>query len=116
MLVSEAVLANQEIPEDQSVHTGSQKAVDGLVGPADNWLAVVERRIEYDRHARHFLERLDDLPVARHDGTCDGLQSPGTIDVGHGRNLGLAFGAHSIDPGHKGVRLVLLEVVARGLA
>src|SRR5438132_11842445 len=99
MLASEAVLPNQEIPEDQSVHTGSQKAVDGLVGPADNWLAVVERRIEHGRHARHFLERLDDLPVARHDATCDGLQPSGTIDVGDGPNRGLAFGAPSVNPG-----------------
>src|ERR1700736_3224695 len=74
MTVAPRLLASdQEIAQDQGVHLGAQKTVDGFFRAADDGLVVVEGGVEHHRKAGEPFERFDELPVTGIGFARDGL-------------------------------------------
>jgi hypothetical protein len=47
----------------QYIHFGGEEAMHGLCRPAHDWLVLVKRGIEQNRHAGLILEFFDQLPI-----------------------------------------------------
>src|SRR5689334_20128837 len=58
-------LADNVVSQSEHVHARALEALDGFLGPADDGLVLVERRVEHDGHAGEGLELFDELPVER---------------------------------------------------
>src|SRR3989449_11004705 len=101
--------------DDQHVHPGPQKAVEGFVRRANDGLVFIKRGVQYHRNSCDIFEFLDESPIERLGPPAYRLEATGPVRMGRPRDHCAFFGSDSIGHRHKRRRFVLLEVVVHGL-
>src|SRR6266849_1070061 len=108
-LASPLTTQHNNITDHQRIHLSAEKAVERLLGPADDRLVLVKRSVEHHRHTGQLPEAFDQAIIARVGMAIDGLQTSGAIDMGDSWNLCALFFPNLEDLHHKGDGVVLFE-------
>src|ERR1700733_1603921 len=108
-------LVQYESTDRQHVHPRSVEAVDCLGRRLDDGLILIERSVQQNRHTRHFLELVNQLPIPRIYFALHSLEPPGPVPVRDRRDpLALPW-LYLVCHHHEWRGVVRLEILAHPL-
>ena len=89
------------IPENQEIHPGPEKAIQSILGGADDRLILIKRGIQNHGDVRNLFELMNQIPKKR-IGSFGNSVNPGcAIEMSNGGNLAFFLRTNFEDEIHK---------------
>src|SRR5437870_642432 len=87
--------------DDQHIHPGPQKAVEGFVRRAHDGLVFIKRGVQYHRNSCDIFEFLDESPIERLGPPAHRLKATSAVHMRWSGNHHPFLRSHRVSHGHK---------------
>src|SRR6266849_2346994 len=99
----------------QHIHFCPKKTIHGVLGQANNWLVLIKRGVEENRHAGEIFELFNQLPEKGILLPIDGLQPSRTVDMDRCRDQGPFLSLDLVSHQHEWRGISFFEVIPHSL-